>query len=252
MNRGQLNGFALNGQVSDPVVRVRVDAKGYAVGRASGRVLAYGVVDAKPCAKQIGIQGRVEAHLSVQARALSAVSGVLGRVDIRGLLQATGRARIEVTLPPVYGRVRIKGVARIGVAAHVRARIPVQSIARVDAKVKSRLLRRGPLVSKPTADIAADGRIFIRRWLRSPVDSTATSFIVSNARIEARLAALVHAQALVVVSARAMRRTPVWARGVALIEINAEVHKRLPFDEQAPEYRTFIVPAGQSTFYVTE
>jgi len=30
MNRGALNGFALNGRASDPVVRIRVDAKGYA------------------------------------------------------------------------------------------------------------------------------------------------------------------------------------------------------------------------------
>jgi hypothetical protein len=39
---------------------------------------------------------------------------------------------------------------------------------------------------------------------------------------------------------------------VAFIEIDPDVHKRLPFDEQAPESRTFLVPAGMTTFYVTD
>lgn len=37
MNRGAINGFALNGRASDPVVRIRVDAKGYARVRAGGK-----------------------------------------------------------------------------------------------------------------------------------------------------------------------------------------------------------------------
>lgn len=252
MNRGQLNAFALDGRVSDPVVRVRVDAKGYAVAQVSGRVLAYGVVNARPCARQLGILGRLEAKLRAPARAVAVVSGVLGRVNIRGLLQSTGRARIEVTLAPIYGRVGVRGVARIGLAAHALARLSAQSLGRSDVGVSARLIRRAPLVSQPQAQIAADGRVFIRRWVRSPLDSTGACLIVSRTRIEARLAALVSAQALVTATGRAMRRAPMLARGLALIEIRVEVHKRLPFDEPAPEYRTFIVPAAQNQFYVTE
>lgn len=252
MNRGQLNGFALNGQVADPVVRVRVDAKGYAVGRAQGRVLAYAVVASKPCAHQAGIGGRVEAHMSVEAMARAAVAGILGKVEIHGLLAATGRAIISVTLPPVYGRVRSKAKARGTVSGRVRVRSPLQSVAQVVEGVTPRLMRRAPVRSKPKAAIAADGQIYIRRWLRAPVHGNAVAYIVSTSRIEARLAALTKARALVAANGHTMRRAPVSGQGIALIEIDAEIHKRLPFDEPAPDSRTFRVPEAMNTFYVTD
>lgn len=252
MNRGQLNGFALNGQVADPVVRVRVSAKGFAVGRAQGRVLAYAVVAAKARAQQSGAIGRVEANLSVEARARAAALGILGKVDIHGVLQATGRAIIKVTLPPVYGRVRSKPKAQIDVAAHAMVRSSLVSSGKAKASATARLLRRGPVSAKPATSVHADGQIYIRRWLRSPAISNGVAFIVSNSRVEARLASLTQAKAVAVVNAHAMRRSPIGAQGVAVIEIDFEIHKRLPFDEQAPEYRTFIVPAGQFSFTVTE
>ena len=252
MNRGQLNGFVINGQIADPVVRVRVDAKGYARGRAQGRVLAYGVVAATGCAHQAGILGRVEAQLSVQAMARAAVSGVLGRLDVHALLQSTGRAIIEVTLPPVHGRAKSKAVAKIGLKAHAEVRGTVSTTGKAKGQAAGRLLRRAPIAAKPRAKVNANGVVYARRWLRSPVQSNTQAFIVSRSRIDARLATITKAKAYVVAKGHAMRRSPTAAHAIALIDIDFAVHKRLPFDEQAPEYRTFIVPAGQFIFTVTE
>ncbi len=252
MNRGPINGFAFNGRASDPVVRIRVDAKGYAMVRAGGRVLAYAVVHSAPAAALDGPLGRVQAKLSAGAVARAAVAGALGRINVRSLLAATGRAVIKVTLPPVRGRVAAKAQASAIVTAHVLARNAVASTGRADLKTRARLLRRGPVQSTPTASSSADGRIYVRRWLRTPVDAKAQVFIVNRSHVEARLAALVQAQAVVTPGNHRLVRAPLQGRGVAFIEIDPAIHKRLPFDEQAPESRTFLVPAGMTTFYVTD
>ena len=48
----------------------------------------------------------------------------------------------------------------------------------------ARLLRRGPVQSTPTARGSADGRIYVRRWLRSPVDGKGQAFVVTQGRVE--------------------------------------------------------------------
>ncbi|MFG0641922.1 hypothetical protein, partial [Delftia sp. WSY_22] len=252
MNRGALNGFALNGRASDPVVRIRVDAKGYARVRVGGRVLAYAVVRSAPAAALTGPLGRVHAKLSADSVARAAVEGVLGRVHVRSLLAATGRAIIKVTLPPVRGRVAVQARASATVNAHVQARIGVDATARASFKPQAILLRRSPVQSTPTARGTADGRIYVRRWLRSPVDGKGQAFVVTQGRVEARLAALVQAKAAITARGQRLVRAPLQAQGVAFIDIDPAVHKRLPFDEQAPESRTFLVPAGMTTFYVTD
>ncbi|MDR6729335.1 phage fiber-tail adaptor protein [Delftia lacustris] len=252
MNRGALNGFALNGRSADPVVRIRVDVKGYARVRAGGRVLAYAVVQSAPAAALTGPLGRVHAKLSADALARAAVEGALGRIHIRSLLAATGRAIIKVTLPPVRGRVAATARASAAVTAHVLARNAVATMARADFAPQVHLLRRGPVQSSPEARGAADGRIYVRRWLRSPVDGKGQAFIVSQGRVEARLSALIQARAAITARGQRLARAPLQAQGVAFIEIDPAIHKRLPFDEQAPESRTFLVPAGMTTFYVTD
>lgn len=252
MNRGQINGFALNGASADPVVRVRVDAKGYARVRARGRVLAYAVVHAAPEASLDGRLGRVEAHLSAQSLARVAVEGALGRVDIRSLLSVTGRVVISVTLPAIRGRVGAKARASIGAKPHTLARFGTAVVGRAQLVPKTTLLRRGPVQARGRADIDASGTVYVRRWLRSPAEGKAQAFIVSTTRIEARLAALVRAEADATVDASVRARMTVAFRGVAFIEIDPAIHKRLPFDEPAPDSRTFTVPAGMTTFYVTD
>lgn len=252
MNRGQFNGFVLNGASADPVVRVRVDARGYAMIRARGRVLAYSVMHSAPAACLDGKLGRVEAHLSAQSLARATVEGALGRVDIHALLSATGRAVIEVKLPYIYGRAAVKGRARIGVTAHSLARGGAKVLAQAKLAPKSRLLRRGPVKTRGIADIDAGGVVYVRRWLRSPAEGKAQAFIVSKAHIEARLAALVRAPADAAVDFHVLARAPMGWQGVAFIEIDPAIYKRLPFDEPAPDSRTFNVPAGMTIFYVTD
>ena len=252
MNRGQLNGFVLNGASADPVVRVRVDAKGYAMVRARGRVLAYSVMHSAPAARLDGKLGRVESHLSARAVARAAVEGALGRVNIHALLAATGRAVIEVKLPYIYGRGAVRGRALIGVTAHSLARIGAPAVGQAKLAPKARLLRRGPVQGRGIADIGADGVVYVRRRLRSPTEGKAQAFIVSNAHIEARLAALVRAQADAAVDFHVLARAPMAWQCVAFIEIDPSTYKRLPFDEPAPDSRTFYVPAGMTTFYVTD
>lgn len=252
MNRGALNGFALNGRSADPVVRIRVDAKGYARVRAGGRVLAYAVVHSAPAAALTGPLGRVHAKLSADALARVAVEGALGRIHIRSLLAGTGRVVIKVTLPPVYGRVVAQALARSTITAHVLARNPVAIVAQAQFAPATHLLRRGPVLSAPAARGKADGQIYVRRWLRSPVDGKGQAFIVSQGRVEARLAVLARGMAHGAVDPHTLVRAPLQARGVVFIDIDSAVHRRLPFDEQAPESRTFLVPAGMTTFHVTD
>lgn len=252
MNRGALNGFALNGRSADPVVRIRVDAKGYARVRVGGRVLAYAVVHSAPAAALSGPLGRVHAKLSADSVARAAVEGVLGRIHVRSLLAATGRAVLKVTLPPVYGRVVAKATARATVNAHVLARSPVAAVTQAQFAPQTHLLRRGPVQSAPAARGNADGQIYVRRWLRSPVDGKGQAFIVTQGRVEARLAVLAQGLARGAVDPHRLVRAPLAAQGVAFIDIDPAVHRRLPFDEAAPESRTFLVPAGMTTFYVTD
>lgn len=252
MNRGQMNGFALNGASADPVVRVRVDAKGYARVRARGRVLAYAVMHAAPAASLDGKLGRVEAHLSAQSLARAAVEGALGRVDIRSLLSVTGRVVIDVMLPAIRGRVGAKGRASIGAKPHTLARSGAAVQGRAQFSPQTSLLRRGPVRAKGRADLDADGVVYVRRWQRAPAEGKALAFIATTSRVEARLAALVRAQANASVDFHLQARAPVAFRGVAFIEIDPAIHKRLPFDEPAPDSRTFTVPTGMTTFYVTD
>lgn len=252
MNRGQLNGFALNGATGDHIVRVRVDAKGYARVNARGRVLAYGVVHSTPAAFQGGRLGRVEANLSVNSITRAAIVGALGRVDIRSLLAATGRAVIQVDLPPIYGRVQSKARASIGLKAHVLVRRGVGSKPQARLSAKTRLLRRGPVAANGIAKVKAQGVVYVRRWLRSPIEGRGQVFIVSAGRTEARLAALVNVRADVAAGFHVLARAPKLWSGVAFIEIDPAIYKRLPFDEIAPDARTFEVPEIMTTFDVSE
>ena len=252
MNRGQINGFVLNGASADPVVRVRVDAKGYARVRARGRVLAYSVIHAAPAARLGGVLGRVEAHLSAQSLARAAVEGALGRVDIHLLLAVTGRVVIDVTLPTLRGRVSANGRAMVGATPHTLARGGAAAVGQAKLAPKTMLLRRGPVLSQTRADIEANGVVYVRRWLRSPAEGKAQAFIVSAAHIEARLAALVRPMASAAADFHVLARAPMGWQGVAFIEINPAINKRLPFDEPAPDSRTFTVPTGMTTFFVTD
>ena len=252
MNRGSLNGFALNGRVSDPFVRIRVDAKGYARVSVAGRVLAHGIVQSAPAAALRGPLGRVHARLSADAMARAAVAGALGRAHVRSLLAVTGRVVIEVKLGEVRARVSAQGQARAMVNARVLARTAVAAIGRARFKPQTALLRRGPVRAKPAAQIQADSHVVVRRWQRAPVSGKAQTFIVATGHVEARLAALLQGRAQATARGRTLVRGPVAGQGVAFIDIDPSINKRLPFDEQAPESRTFTVPAGMTTFYVTD
>lgn len=252
MNRGQINGFALNGSSGDPVVRVRVDAKGYARVRARGRVLAYAVVQATPAAVMDGKLGRVEANLSANSLARAAIEGALGRVNVRSLLAATGRVVVEVKLPPIRLRVNAKARASIGLTAHALVRSGVAATGQAKFTPKARRLRRAPVQSNPKASGVANGTVYVRRWLRTPVDSRGQAYIVTAGHVEARLATLLQARADGEVDFHVQARAPVVVNGIAFIEIDPSIHKRLPFDEPAPESRTFRVPAAMTTFYVTD
>ncbi len=252
MNRGKFNGFAINGPSMDQVVRVRVDARGYARVRAGGRVLAYARVHSEPAAAMQGKLGRVEAHIRAEAMAQAAVTGVLGHADVHGLIAARGRVVIKVTLPPVRGRVSAQARAGIGLRAHVLARGGVSSTARAQLSLETHLARRGPLRAQPSAGITADGTVFARRQLRSPIDARARAFVVTHTRVSARLAVLVRATADGKARFHVGARAPLAALGRAVIEIDPSVFKRLPFDEPAPESRTFSVPPTMTTFHVTD
>ena len=252
MNRGLINGVMINGRKADTVVRVRVDARGVARIRTTDRVLAYCKLTAQAQAAVAGNLGRVEGHLAVSAQARAVVDGVIGRVDVRSLIAATGRVVIEVTLPAVRGRAKVVAKAKSTIKAHVLARSSVQALGIAKFAPVTRRVIRGPVKSKGEVRASASGTVYVRGWLRSPVQGRAQAFVVSANRIDARLHALVQARAKGVPTARVLRRALVHSQGIAYIDINPEIHKRLPFDEPAPDSRVFIVQASQLVFYVTE
>ena len=252
MNRGQINRTIVNGPVGDPVVRIRIDGYGVARVRTMSRVLAYVKVAALPAAIQAAIGGRVEARLVTAATAASAIRGVIGRADVRALLKATGRVVVHVTMPPVKGRAAVKAKAQATIKAHTHARPKVSSLGIAKFKAQTVTNVRTIVASTGHAKGHADGTIYVRRWLRSPVDGVAEAFTISTSRVHARLFALSQAVAKGTVDSLVMRRGPVRGTGVAVIVIDPDVHKRLPFDEPAPDLRVFIVPAAQFDFVVTE
>ncbi len=215
-------------------------------------MLAYARVHSEPAASLAGRLGRVEAHIRADAIARAAVVGALGHAEVHGLIAARGRAVIKVTLPPVRSVVGAKARASIGLRAHVLARGGASGTARAKLSPATRLVRRGPVRSEPSAGITADGTVFARRRVRSPVDARAQAFIVTRTRTSARLAVLLRAAAVGTARFHVGARGPVAVLGQAVIEIDPGVFKRLPFDEPAPESRTFLVPPTMTTFYVTD
>lgn len=252
MNRGLINGVMINGRKGDPVVRVRIDARGVARIRTTDRVLAYCKLTTQAKAAAVGNLGRVEGHLTANVQARAVVEGVIGRVDVRSLLAVTGRVVMEITLPPVRGRAKVVAKAKSTIKAHVLARAAVQSQGIAKFSPVTRRVIRGPVKSKGVAGAKADGTVYVRRWLRSPVQGKPQAFVVSTNHVEARLHALLRATAKGSATSRVLRRALVHGQGIAHIEINPEIHKRLPFDEPAPDSRVFIVQASQLVFYVTE
>jgi hypothetical protein len=252
VNTGQFNGFAFNAGAQDPVVRIHISAMAYARGRARPRVHAYAVVQAQGRALQHSHAWRVESPLRVDSAARAAIDGALGRVDVRSLLAATGRVQISLDLPAIRARVRSSLQARATLTAHVMARIGAQLQGVGVFTPRAFVSPRGRVDAKPTARVAVDGVVYMRRYLRATTNAQAQALVLSTGRIYSRLAALTHAQALPQVQAHTLVRTPLNAPAVVLIELNPDIHKRLPFDEAAPEVRTFKVPAGVFTFYVTD
>jgi len=252
VNRGKFNGFAINGPAGDQVVRVRVDARGFARIRSGGRVLAYARIQSEPAASFAGHLGRVEAHIRADAMARAAVLGALGHAEVHGLIAARGRAVIKVTLPPVRSAVPAKARANIGLRAHVLARGAASVAARAKLSQSTYLERRGPVRAHPATGITADGTVYARRQVRSPLNAKAQAFIVTRTRTSARLAVLLRASASVTPRGYVAARAPLATQGRAVIEIDPAVFKQLPFDEPAPDSRTFSVPPAMTTFHVTD
>lgn len=70
-------------------------------------------------------------------------------------------------------------------------------------------------------------------------------------RVYQRAILLCLAQAPATVSTRVHARSIVAGQARAEAWITTNIDRRIPWDEPAPEHRTFIVPAGTRTFYVS-
>lgn len=168
------------------------------------------------------------------ASTASASASVVGRSGIRALVSGFGRVLGSATgavferdnwRDPVFPR----GVASVSVAFSVVARGVVNSTARVAAVVRSSVRNAAVIVGRIPATGAADIGTVGRIGVRAPVPAVPSADLT--------------------VDSLRLVRSPVSATALADGLIDFNVIKRIPWDENAPEERTFKV--NPETFVFT-
>lgn len=250
MNGGSLNSFTLNGAVIDPVVRTRVDGFAYAVGVSTPRVLAYAAVSAIARASVPGAIAKVRARNRVQAEARAQASGIIYRVRARLIASVQALANVEATLGAIRGIVVLSAQAVASVLPKVLQRSQVASVASVSATLVARSGIRGLIQALPSALTSLRVTVWPRVFHRVPTSAQASANVSALAKLVGRLRLQGSATADLAVGSRLLIRTPVNAQALVAGVIDFNVIKRIPWDEPAPDERTFKVNPETFVFYV--
>lgn len=251
MNGGALNAFTLNGSVIDPVVRTTVQANAFALPVSTPRVFAYLKASASPTADVSGAVGRVYAGLSgLSSTAVAEVSGALHRVNAR--LSVAVQAAADINLRIIF----VRAIANLVAAAQatvsprvfVRSKVGLEAEAGATTVVRPRFKAAVSALGRAAIDYIVTVRP--RGYYRVPLNLIGRAATDVFARVAVRFRATPVATADVDVSPRYLVRSPVSSQASAdAVFDDLTVIRRIPWDEPAPDERTFRV--NPETFVFT-
>jgi hypothetical protein len=181
------------------------------------------------------------------------INGWRGDVSVRVQVLAFAVA-VGAASGRVYHRSKVAGqVLAQATAGRVWSRSIVTGLAQADASVMSMAWRRvfAPLIATAEASAVNLGHVLVLTPVRVLVDGVARALCDSIfGRVFARSVETGQAQADAAVVARVHARSIVSGQARAEAWITLNIDRRIPWDEPAPECRTFIVPSGTRIFYV--
>lgn len=224
MNGHNLNGALINGANLDVTQRSVILAYGVAyLGATGGRVLRRGPVE---------VSGEVTVSPA-------------GRVFAKSAIRAFGQAYITRALTPTVYTCHARSV----VTPRTRTRCVLSVTAEAQMPGVLTAWRRAPVT--PTGEALATGLGDVKPLtdVLSPVTCFAMADIAAQYHIEGTLPVTASAQAAISIAPHLRRRSPVAASAQAYIYAIGTEFRRIPWDEPAPDERTFRVPAIQTTFY---
>ena len=181
------------------------------------------------------------------------INGSRGDVSVRIQVLAYARA-VGVASGRVWRRSVVAGVAlATGTAGRVWRRSPVVGQALASASGAALVWRRvfSPVVAVASAVAVNLGHVLILTPVRVLVAGLAQAVNTGIlGRVFARSVGSAQAQATATVTPHLHTRSIVAGQARAEAWITTNIDRRIPWDEPAPEHRTFVVPAGTRTFYV--
>lgn len=251
MNSSSFNGATINGAFGDATVRSYVNLIATAFIVANARVLRKSIVNIEARADIGPVVGRAYMR-SMEVVIAQAVINPGYRVYVKFNEVCQAIADITIT-----ARNQVRNVATLSAAASItltarnRARsvVTLQAYADIVARVLSRI--RSAVSVTGQAQIENTATVKAPTPVLSPVGVSARAQIQAAGYVRRRDAIDLEANALVVARLSARIRGPVICYASANILAQFEVYRRLPFDRNAPDERTYVVPAIQTYYVVT-
>lgn len=252
MNSSGFNATTINGSSSDVNIRSVVLLIAAAFITSGNRVFRKDTMNLQVQATVTTAVGRVWFRDVLAAQGEASVS-VVHRLIVRSIATAEAVATIVVL---AYRRARdvlgaqaaVQGDA---VAASKRASGFVRAIAEAVVATTARLYARDEASAQALVGIAVSGAVRPRTNVFSPISAPAQATITANSVLYARGPVAASAEAGVTAIVNARSRAPVSATATASIFATATGVKRIPFDRNAPDERTYVVPAIQTYYVVT-
>lgn len=250
MNGGGLNTHALNESVADAVVQAAVDGYAYAMGRISARVVRRSPQLTQGAATPSGSgRGLARSPVTQTGRALALV-GV--RALRRSVVAAQAQAVATLNVNWVRMRLQVAAQAGATVTARVLRRTPVALIATAQASVDGVRYARSVCAGLAQAQGVVSGIVWARHNIASPLSASAQAVASVVARVLRRDQDTRFATASETFSTRRLARQPLIATAQAVSYVGASSIVHYPFDENALEENTYVVPFENNLFYVVD
>ena len=252
LNGGAINGFAINGAVSDPVVRVRIDSTLRAHVIPSPRVFGHLAVHIEPTATVGGLVGRVHSRQRLERAAQAEVTGALGVVLRRAPVQAEAKTAASIAVGFTRDHIHVSGQAGVQATARVFRRERIQTTPRADAGVVGRVFVRAPMGVEPAAFAVAGGFVIPRRNISVPLVLFPTAGASVAGRVVGRLSVFAESRATINAHHMVFARHSGATTASAQIAVGGSAVRVAKWDEPAPDERRFQVAPGAFTFVVMD
>lgn len=245
MNFGALNTFVLNGGVPDPVVRTGANGQAFAIGSVQLRVFVFTALVSSQQALHSGALARVFASLGVDAVVSAVQTAAAYRVVKRFVVSAYARANATT----VSQFVRIHVVAYASASAVIElgslALAGVSGVVAATSTYVSRLMSKAAVSSVAKAASTPLLRVFGRAYYAPQIASSVSAVSDLAAGVLVKTCVSGSASAGVEASVGVVSTMPVSASAYAVCTVDFESYKRAPWDEYAPQDRSFKVnPTG--------